>query len=149
LRKQNGKESRYILDSSALIAFFDNEDGAGIIQNLLEEALRKEAMIFCSFASYMEVFYITYQKGGKGKARDLIDLMDKLQLERIDSSKEFSLTAGELKASYKISFADSWIAATALMLDAILVHKDPEFDVLEDDIRMLKLPYKISRKEKS
>jgi len=51
---------------------------------------------------------------------------------------------GKLKATHKISFADAWVAATAIMLSAILVHKDPEFEELEDELEMLKLPYKKS-----
>ena len=44
------------------------------------------------------------------------------------------------------SFADTWIAATAIFYDAILVHKDPEFEQLESKLEMLKLPYKKSGK---
>lgn len=142
MKKQSGRESRYVLDSSAFIAFFDNEDGAEIVEGLLSKALEKEVAIFCSFASYMELFYITYQKFGKDNAGDLIERMNRFYVERVESSNELSLIAGELKALYKVSFADAWIAATAMMLDAVLVHKDPEFDVLDNNIKMLKLPYK-------
>ena len=51
-------------------------------------------------------------------------------------------TPGKLKATHRISFADAWVAATAMMLGAILVHKDPEFEELEDEVEMLRLPYK-------
>ena len=44
-----------------------------------------------------------------------------------------------------MSFADSFIAATALHLDAILVHKDPEFDALKSILQMESLPYKHGR----
>jgi len=47
-----------------------------------------------------------------------------------------------LKAAYRLSFADAWIAATAMFYDAILVHKDPDFEQLEDKLKALKLPYK-------
>jgi len=47
-----------------------------------------------------------------------------------------------LKAAYRLSFADAWIAATAIFYDATLVHKDPEFEQLEDKLKALKLPYK-------
>ena len=51
-----------------------------------------------------------------------------------------------LKSTYRLSFADTWIAATAIFYDAILVHKDPEFEQLKGKLEMLKLPYKKSCK---
>jgi len=61
---------------------------------------------------------------------------------RVDSSRELGLIAGRLKAIHRISFADAWIAATAIMLGAILVHKDPELEVLQGKLEMLTLPYR-------
>jgi predicted nucleic acid-binding protein len=41
-------------------------------------------------------------------------------------------TASQIKALGKISVADSWIGATAMVYGATLVHKDPEFESFED-----------------
>jgi len=61
---------------------------------------------------------------------------------RVESNTTLSIVAGELKARNKISFADSWIAALAIEKMAKLVHKDPEFETLQNHIEMLNLPYK-------
>jgi predicted nucleic acid-binding protein len=45
-----------------------------------------------------------------------------------------------IKAWGRISLADAWVAALALLNDAELVHKDPEFDSVLG-LRALKLPY--------
>ena len=63
----------------------------------------------------------------------------------VHSSEELCLSAGTLKARYKISFADAFIAATALHTDAVLVHKDPEFEPLRSWVPMESLPYKRGR----
>jgi len=34
LRKRSGKEGRYVFDSSAFFALFENEDGVETVQNL-------------------------------------------------------------------------------------------------------------------
>jgi ribonuclease VapC len=67
-------------------------------------------------------------------------------VKTIHSTEELCLAAGAMKARYKMSFADSFIASTALRLDAILVHKDPEFDALESILRMDRLPYKSGKR---
>jgi ribonuclease VapC len=85
---------------------------------------------------------VTWQKHGKQTAENRIDSVNNLALQRIESSPELALIAGEFKAKYRISFADAWIAAIAKHLGAILVHKDPEFEAVETELRVLKLPYK-------
>jgi predicted nucleic acid-binding protein len=52
------------------------------------------------------------------------------------------LTAGDLKANYRISLADAIIAAYALHHKAILVHKDPELSALAGQLRLEALPFK-------
>ncbi len=41
-----------------------------------------------------------------------------------------------------LSFADSCIAGLAKFKQAKLVHKDPEYEQIQNDIEQLKLPYK-------
>ena len=47
--------------------------------------------------------------------------------------------AAEIKAMHPLSLTDAWIAATALIKGALLVHKDPEFAALA--FQQLVLPY--------
>ncbi len=142
MKNQSGRGDRYVLDSSAFFALFEDEDGAETVQNLLEESAKGNIAVFSSFVSYAEVFYITYQEEGKEQAQRRIKLMDRLPLTRVDSFQELGLIAGTLKAVHRISFADAWVAATAVVLGAILVHKDPEFEELEGKVELMKLPYK-------
>ncbi len=50
--------------------------------------------------------------------------------------------AAKLKATHRLSFADSFATATAIRLGAMLVHKDPEFDALEGVMKLYPLPLK-------
>ena len=121
---------------------FEDEAGADTVQDLLDRANKSEILVFVSFVTFTEIFYITLREKGEEEAQKRIKLMDALATTRIESSKELSLIAGRLKAAYRLSFADAWIAATAMFYDAILVHKDPDFEQLEDKLKALKLPYK-------
>jgi predicted nucleic acid-binding protein len=47
--------------------------------------------------------------------------------------------AAEVKSRGGLSVADAWIASLALLHDAELVHKDPEFDAVEG-LRAHRLP---------
>lgn len=142
MRKQSLKKDRYVFDSSAFLTLFEKEEGMETIRDLLFKSLKGQVEIFASFVSYTEIYYTTYQREGELLALQRFNMITKLKITRVDSSVELSLLAGKLKAIHKLSFADAWIAATAFELDAILVHKDPEFLELKDQIRMLELPYK-------
>ena len=144
MKNQNGEDKNYVLDSSSFLTLFENEEGAQIVQELLERAKEEEVAILVCYATFIEVFYITFREQGDEEAIRRVALMGKLAVTRVESSEELGLIAGRLKATHRISFADAWIAATALLYDSTLVHKDPEFDQLKDEIKALKLPYKLS-----
>ena len=91
MKKRNGKEDRYVLDSSAFFALFEDEDGADVVQNLLDKAQEGDITVFSSFVSYTEVFYITYQEEGEEQAYRRVSLMDRLRIIRVDSSRELGL----------------------------------------------------------
>ena len=142
MKKQDGKSRNYVLDSTAFLTMFEDEAGADTVQDLLDRANKSEILVFVSFVTFTEIFYITLREKGEEEAQKRTKLMDALATTRIESSKELSLIAGRLKAAYRLSFADAWIAATAIFYDATLIHKDPEFEQLEDKLKALKLPYK-------
>jgi len=60
LNDQNGEDKNYVLDSSAFLTFFEDEKGAEIVQELLEWAKKGQVVIFVCFATFTEVFYITF-----------------------------------------------------------------------------------------
>ena len=142
MKKQDGKSRNYVLDSTAFLTMFEDEAGADTVQDLLDRANKSEILVFVSFVTFTEIFYITIREKGEEEAQKRTKLMDALATNRIESSKELSLIAGRLKAAYRLSFADAWIAATAIFYDATLVHKDPEFEQLQGKLKVLKLPYK-------
>ncbi len=142
MKNQNGEDKGYVLDSSAFLTLFEDEKGTETVQELLERAKKEELAIFVCFATFTEVFYITFREQGREEAKKRVKLMASLAITRVESSEEIGLIAGRLKATHKLSFADAWIAATAILYASTLVHKDPEFEQLEDEVKVLKLPYK-------
>lgn len=133
----------YVLDTSAWLTLIEDESGADRVEALLEKARASEIVVLVSFMSFMEVYYVTMQERDRSEAQARVDLMTALPGLRVDSTEALGLLAGELKASYRLSVADAWIAALAKERNATLVHKDPEFEQVEATIKVLKLPYKI------
>ena len=134
----------YVLDTSALLTFIEDEAGADQVQELLEKAKRDEVILLVSFMSFMELYYISLQERGQEEAQERVKLLTALPIVRVESSESLGAQAGAFKAAHRLSVADAWIAALAHERDATLVHKDPEFEQIESAIKVEKLPYKTS-----
>jgi len=132
----------YVLDTSAWLTLIEDEAGADIVESLLDKANQGIIEIVVSFMSCMEVFYITLQERDVDEARTRLNLMGSLPITRAESTESLALIAGRLKARCRLSVADAWIAALAQERGSVLLHKDPEFDQLEDTVVLQKLPYK-------
>lgn len=133
----------YVFDTSAWLTLIEDEAGADIVQGLLEKARAGEVIVLVSFMSFMEMYYITLQERDVNEAQERVRLMAALPILRVESTKALGILAAELKAAYRLSVADAWIAALARERDATLVHKDPEFEQVETVLEVLKLPYKV------
>lgn len=138
----NANNSIYVLDTSAWLTLIEDEVGADVVQDILERATTGSVEIIVSFMTFMEVFYITLQERDIKEAKTRLSLMASLPITRAESTVSLSMAAGRLKAKYHMSVADVWIAALAQERDATLVHKDPEFEQIENALQVLKLPYK-------
>ena len=135
--------SSYVFDTSAWLTLIEDEAGSDIVQDLLEKARAGKVIAFVSFMSFMEMYYITLQERDFKEAQERVRLMAELPILRVESTKALGILAAELKAAYRLSVADAWIAALAQERGATLVHKDPEFEQVEAVLEVLKLPYKV------
>jgi uncharacterized protein len=127
---------KYVLDTSALFSLIEDEAGKDRVASILQ----KEEFIL-PFITLLEMHYITQHEQGLPEAdRRYAVLMQSNVLWSFDEPT--LLTAARLKAENHISLADSMIAAVAIQKQAVLVHKDPEYECLENQLEMEALPYK-------
>ena len=132
----------YLLDTSAVFAFTDQEPGADRVEALLRRAGREEIELSLSALSLTELYCVTFRADGEAAAAQLVALVKHWPLQRISPTEKDLLLAGRLKALHRLSFADAVIAATAANCDATLVHKDPELQGLHGQLSLLALPFK-------
>jgi ribonuclease VapC len=138
--------ARYTLDTSAIIAYFTDEPGSDTVEGILQQADRRTARACVSFMTYMEVLYQLWRAGGERQGKLAYLRLKALPLERVDLSEGLLLRAARIKANHKLSLGDAWIAATALLTQSRLVHKDPEFRSLAGQVPLLELPLRSARK---
>jgi len=121
----------YVFDTSAILTLRDNEPGAEQVSDLLYSAERGKVKVLISFISLMEVLYRVWKDEGKLEGRLAYEQVQSLPLTIMHENPLLLETAAAVKATGRLSLADAWIAATAIMEEATLVHKDPEFESLQ------------------
>jgi predicted nucleic acid-binding protein len=143
------KEVRsYVLDTSAVLAFWNDEEGADEVEEILRGAPDRTEVYF-SFMTLMEGKYRLWRLGGKELAQEFHRMVDNLPISKVDLTDSMLDLAAEVKATERVSVADSWIIATALQMGATLVHKDPEFEQVNDRLSLFPLPYKKKKSRRS
>ena len=136
--------SSYVFDTSALLTLWNDEEGADSVERML----RSGAPIYVSFMSCMESRYRIWKTVGKEESQEFSNYFDLLPVKRINMTDPIFEKAVEIKATNSLSVCDSWIVATAIATDSILVHKDPEFEQVRTILKLKALPYKPRLREK-
>ena len=135
-KKMEGKS--FVLDTSALMAFIEREEGSERVRDIL---LSKSIII--PWLSLLEIVYISQRELGEEEALTRYALLKKLDAKIIwDADEALLLNAARIKSTHSLSLADSVIAAITTQHNAILLHKDPEYNQLQGVVDMEILPYK-------
>ncbi len=102
------------------------------MEALLAQGKRKQCRVLVSFMTRMELLYCIQREEGEELAREALRLIDSFSIDWIGCEPAILEKASQIKSLGRISVADSWIAATASVFGATLVHRDPEFTALSD-----------------
>lgn len=125
-----------VLDSFALIAYFRDEAGAEIVENLLVTAGKKDVPLHMTEVNYAEVKYSIVKKDGAEAWEEAAKILQGLPIEFHPATRELADLAAGYKARFKLSLADAFAAALAKEKKAELVTGDPEFKALEKEIKI-------------
>ncbi len=138
--------NKYILDTSALLAFIENEPGGEDVEKFLLDAVECKIQLIISAVSTIELYYISLREQGARIANKRLKLIDSLPIKQQSLHPDTAKIIGEIKARKAMSFADCCVAGLAKIQKAIIVHKDPEFEQMKDELKQHRLPYKTSIK---
>ncbi len=120
-----------LLDSFAILAWIQDEEGAQEVEDLLYGAQGGQVHLMMNIINLGEVFYRCARLQDLAFARDTLERIRLLPIKILPCPNDLVLDAAEIKANHPIAYADAFIAATALREDAQVVTGDPEFKKLE------------------
>jgi len=125
--------NNYVLDACALIALLREETGADKVANVINAAFKSEAKVVMHKINLLEVYYDVYRLYGKSQANIILSELKKQPvIIKSEIDDNIFAEAGRMKASYKISLADSIaLAETYVSNSSLLTSDHHEFDVIE------------------
>lgn len=124
---------KYVMDSFAMIAFFEDEPGADRVAEILKSLMARKAKAYMSVINWGEVYCNTLREEGVKTAEKVIEQLRKYPIELVDADLKLTYEAAKLKGRYKIAYADCFAAALSRKLNAVIVTGDSEFRKLEDE----------------
>ncbi len=136
----------YVLDSYAVLMYFQNEEGANQIEELLRDASQGKISMFISAVNLGEIAYITQRKAGIEGKRKAIHAIDLLPITAVDADRDLALKAAKIKAKHAISYADCFALALAQIKNGIVITGDPEYKKVENIVHIRWLPEKTKGK---
>ncbi len=125
-----------ILDSYALLAFFEKESGYEIVKDALAEALEKDNFLLMTAVNAGEIYYIVARELGSGKAEEIWEVIKTLPIEIVEVDDELAKEAAKFKARFSISYADCFVAALARIKKGEIITGDKEFEKISGELKI-------------
>lgn len=130
-----------LLDSYALLAYLNKEDGFEKVRNVLANAQKTVFPVLMNELNVGETYYILYRKRGMEQAEYFLDtVLAGLPISLISNDFSSVVSASKIRARYPLSFADCLAVATAQRENAVILTGDPEFKNVEKMVKIDWLP---------
>jgi len=125
-----------ILDTWAILAYFQDEPAAAQVEELITSAQAKESPLLISVVNAGEIWYILAREASEQDADRSILELNRLGIRFVDIDWNLAHAAAVFKAGYSMSYAYCFAAALAKVKSAPLVTGDVEFEQLEGKIEI-------------
>lgn len=128
MSEKSGRGGRVAIDSSAILVLIEGLPGA----DRVEEALELGSTIV-PWPVVVEVHYVSTRRAGAAEADRRHALLSLAPAEVVwEADERLALSAARIKADHRLSFADALIGAYAIRHGATLLHRDPDFEGIEE-----------------
>ncbi len=130
------KPKAIVLDSWAVLAYWEDEKSGQAVAELLSEAGEHDIPVLMSVINAGEIWYILAREVSETEADRASHELRQLGIEFKAVEWELARVAGSFKARYRMSYADCFAAALAKTHKAELVTGDKEFKHVESEVQV-------------
>jgi len=127
---------KVIFDSYSLIAYLEKDSGYEKIVDYFESAVNNKMGLLMCIVNWGEVYYIILREQGTEKVLEFEKIFQALTIKIVDTDIELTKVAAKFKAFKKLSYADCFAAATAVINKGELVTGDCEFKEVAKEVKI-------------
>lgn len=125
-------KKKRLLDSYAMLAYLQREDNYQKVVEMMSSD-PKDDLLIMNEINVGEAYYIIARERGTELADYFLEtILPSLPVRLIPNSLENVIEAARIKSRYTISYADSFVVATAVREKAVIVTGDPDFKKVKD-----------------
>lgn len=133
----------YVLDSSAVLRYVDNEAGADRVEVILRACVTRQAVVCISALQWGEIAGRLRQRFGETDEMRILSNLLPSEVTIVSVSVERAVRAAGLKIDRKIAYADAFaLELTMDSPDHVLITADYGFKAVDDLARIEFLPAK-------
>ncbi|MBA4380602.1 MAG: hypothetical protein C0393_08015 [Anaerolinea sp.] len=125
-----------VLDTWAILAYFQDEPAAKGMEDLIVEAHEKNIRLMMSVVNVGEVWYILAREESPTEADQSVLELERIGVRFVEADWHRVRLAAGFKAGHAMSFGDCFAAGLAQEYNAVLVTGDPEFKQVEGEIEI-------------
>ena len=126
-----------VLDSWAMMAFFENEASGAQVETIIVDAHATGTQLMMSVANVGELWYNIARAHSPDTADKVIRELRALKVEFVEADWEITKQAAVFKTRGKIAYADCFAAAVAKLHKGELVTGDNELKQVEGEVKIL------------
>jgi ribonuclease VapC len=125
-----------VLDSWAVLAYFEDESPGKQVAEILAKAHEHGTSLLMTTVNAGEVWYLLAREISETEAESAITDLKRLGIQFVDADWNLTRLAAGFKAKHRMSYADCFAAALAKEHKADLVTGDKEFKQVESGIKI-------------
>jgi predicted nucleic acid-binding protein len=126
-----------VLDSWALLCYLEQEPGFEKIIELFEKAVQSSKPLLMCIVNWGEFYYQVVRGFGEQKAQEIEKVIQTLPITLVEANEELTREAAHIKATKKMAYADCFAVTLARLKKADFCTGDPEFKVVEREIKVV------------
>jgi predicted nucleic acid-binding protein len=133
----------YVLDSSALLRYLDNEAGAVRVAEIIKSHLTGKAAAIIAAPHWGEIAGITCKLHGKSAMELVLARLSAFGLQIVPVDGDRAVSAALIKLKTRIPYVDAFgVAVASESHDRVLVTADVDFKAATHDVTIEFLPEK-------
>ncbi|MBS1252993.1 MAG: tRNA(fMet)-specific endonuclease VapC [Anaerolineales bacterium] len=106
------------------------------MRELLRAADQDAVQVHLCLINYGEVLYIVERRWGESELHKVAARLENLPIEIHPADRSLTFAAAHVKAHHPLSYADAFAVALAQMLGSTVVTGDPEFEAVEELVKV-------------